>query len=180
MYCEAFSAKEDASAFSIGSWKQNDRCSYCGRQTPVPLQLDEATGQVFNRPADARVRDRTALPLEFIRSGHEWWGSGGESSWRHTWPGMSEAEGEPVGVTAAALADPVYAIGRVDARLNWSTVEWVCTHPGVGHSVSADHPNIERFRTPASATYVRNWCEKCVFSLERDVDELTVRALLGG
>lgn len=172
-YCESFSRKQDVSLFNPGTWKQNDRCSYCGRQTPIPLQLNVATGQVYNRPADARKEiSNTALPLELIRSGHEWWGPGGEPTWRHTWEHLGKDE-PPLGVTTAALADPVYATASIDAGFNFTTVEWVCSNPGVGHGVTANHPNIERFRTPASARFVLNWCEKCVFALERDVDELT-------
>lgn len=148
MYCEVFSSGEGLDK------SQSNRCSYCGRQTPVPLQMNVATGEIWNRGADARGVDNIwspPLPLEFVVSGHEWWP--GESFYRHY-----DGTAFRASVTEAARANPVFATATVDAGWNFSTVAWTCTHPDVGLSVNSHSQGIEDNRSPVSGDYVRNWC----------------------
>jgi hypothetical protein len=164
MYCEDFTFQDlGGRKKSIGGTgiKQANRCTYCGRSTPVPLQINLATGQVYNRGMDGRTSSESPpLPREFIRSGYEW--QPGETYWRHYWldvkdvPGTNVGDG-PSGLTEDARANPVVVTALTDAGWNWTTVEWVCTHPGAGHSATAANGPIERNRSPLSAEYVRNW-----------------------
>ncbi len=172
MYCEVFSA-------GVGySSRQSDRCSYCGRQSPVPLQANPQTGEIWNRPADARGVDNIFsphLPQQFVVSGHEWWP--GESFYRHYNPQEPELR---VSVSDEARTNPVFVTITKDAGWNFSTVEWTCSHPDVGLSVNSHSEGIENNRSPVSVDYVRNWCEGCVFLLEQDVNELTEASWIRG
>lgn len=187
MYCEDFTFQEQTStaAGCAGCGvKQANRCSYCGRSTPVPLQINISTGEVWNRGMDNRASSESPpLPREFIRSGHE--SSAGESYWRTYWLDVADApgtntDGGPSGLTDEAKSNPVIVTATIDAGWNMTTVRWVCENPGVGHSATAGNAPIERNRSPLSAEYVRNWCEECVYFAEGDVLETTEGSRMRG
>eukprot|EP01052_Picozoa_sp_SAG31_P024020 SAG31_NODE_2017_length_6663_cov_3.680530_7_plen_282_part_00 len=158
MFCEVFVESEDSSKSANGFWQWTSslvrpkRCNYCGSATPVPVQLNELTGEVFNRPAETRGwptgPDELALPRRFFRSGM--FAEQG-TFWRQDWP----ADGGPVGLSDAAAADPSIGIGTIEAGWNWTTIEWVCKNPGLGHTVSAWSREMENSRNPVPAEV---WC----------------------
>ena len=152
MYCEVFES----------GVTESDRCAYCANSSPVPLQIDIATGTVWNLPWTLRPR----LPQQFVVSGHEWWP--GEAFYRLS------VEGEiRESVTEDAGAHPVFVTGTKNGGFNWTAVEWTCRHPDAGLSIATWYADVEKHRSPVSGTYVQNWCEACVFPLDQHVSDLT-------
>jgi hypothetical protein len=141
MFCEVFAEKEaegDSLWARTSSLKQANRCTYCGRGSPVPLQLNVETGEVYNRPAETHGYptgpDEMALPQDFIRSGLF---TEQGTFWRQDWQQNSGGTSGPVGVSAEALADPVTATGTIEAGWNWTTVSHTHT-AAYTHRPSAD------------------------------------------
>eukprot|EP01052_Picozoa_sp_SAG31_P000417 SAG31_NODE_12_length_38498_cov_21.161671_33_plen_290_part_00 len=115
MYCEVFES----------GVTESDRCTYCANSSPVPLQIDIATGTVWNLPWTLRSR----LPQQFVVSGHEWWPD--EAFYRLS------VEGEiRESVTEDAGAHPVFVTATKNGGWNWTAVEWTCRNPDAGLSIA--------------------------------------------
>jgi hypothetical protein len=166
MYCEVFPDRSDKSKISGGSsnrpvystLQQSARCGYCGRVSPVPIQLNEATGEVYNLPAkdewDMLDGDNRQPGPHFIKSAYTTPGYESVESWRHDFRWNDYA---PVGVPEAAMAANVLATATIPRGFNWTMVKWVCAHPNAGHLPTGESAQLETARSPLPVQYVKNW-----------------------
>ena len=77
---EVFIEKDpsEIQTFKASTWQYSPRCSHCGRVAPVPLQINETTGEVFNLPAMVsatqfcREKQNAILQTSFRRLRGNW------------------------------------------------------------------------------------------------------------
>lgn len=146
MYCEIFPSLEEKvqkDGPAVSAIQQSSRCGYCGRVSPVPVQLNPATGEVWNLPAkDEFEMTRFGANVHFIKSAYTTPGYEAVETWRHDFRAGDGNNYNPVGVPASAMSANIVAVATVPRGFNWSTVEWVCAHPDAGHLATGESPQV--------------------------------------